>query len=70
MRSWAINEISIQTALWSKSRNGRLSGPLCLAARMRSSVPARARCRPLELDGVAVEVGQRGREAVAVVVAE
>ena len=70
IRSWAISESSSQTALWSKSRKGRLSRPVCLAARMRSSALARARCRRSSSTASPVEVGQGGQEAVAVVVGE
>src|SRR5947209_2610503 len=40
-----MSESSSQTVLSSKSRNGRLSRPICLAARTRSSALAWARCR-------------------------
>src|SRR5215207_4179001 len=43
--SWAVRASSSQTALASKSRNGRLARPQSLAARMRSSTRARARWR-------------------------
>src|SRR3954454_5776091 len=70
IRSWGISAISSHTALWSKSRNGRVGQAGLLGGADAVLGAGAGAVAALEFDRVAVEVGQREQEAMPVVVCE